>query len=199
MAERVEFWFDPACPWTWITSRWLVEVSQLRNLDVVWNPFRLWHLNEGKDISAEYRQHLAEVKLAAQVSAGVHHLFPHQLGEFYTALGQKFFNSGAPKNEATILEALAECGLESGIVERAKQGEFDTHGDESTDRAIALVGQDVGVPIIAVGDVAFFGPVLSPAPHGDDAVQLWDGTLALARIPGFFELKRTRTSGPDFS
>ncbi|MFC5369520.1 DsbA family protein [Arcanobacterium bovis] len=198
MAERVEFWFDPACPWTWITSRWLVEVSQLRNLEIEWNPFRLWHLNEGKDIPADYREHLAQVKLGAQVTAGVHHLIPNQLGDFYTALGKRFFNEGAEKGEATIAAALAECNLDQGILERAKEGEFDRHGDESTDRALALVGQDVGVPIIAVDGVAFFGPVLSPAPHGDDAVKLWDGTLALARVPGFFELKRTRTTGPVF-
>ncbi|WP_124055106.1 mycothiol-dependent nitroreductase Rv2466c family protein [Arcanobacterium ihumii] len=199
MAQKVEFWFDPSCPWTWITSRWLVEVSQLRDFDIVWNPFRLWHLNEDKDIPQEYRTHLEEAMIGAQVASGVFALFPQKLGEFYSELGKLHFDEGMPKDAATCAAALAAVELDTSILDQAATGEFDGLGNESTKRGLALVGEDVGVPIIAVGDVAFFGPVLSPAPHGDDAIKLWDGTLALAQIPGFFELKRTRDTDPIFS
>lgn len=203
MAEKVDFWFDPVCPWTWITSRWLVEVSELRDLDITWHAFSLWDLNKDKDgIDPQYRASHERQKINSLTAAAVEVTAPEKLGDFYTALSGSFFpveGEGREKDEAAVLAALESVGLDVALFERAQAGEFDEYLLASTNKALALVGDEVGVPIIQVAGVAFFGPVISPAPHGEDAAKLWDGTLALAQIPGFYELKRSRTNGPIFS
>lgn len=199
MTEKVNFWFDPTCPWTWITSRWLVEVSQLRDLDITWRPFSLWELNSDKDVPEKYREMLDATRVCSRVSAAVETEAPEQLGELYTVLGEKFFTDEADKNAETVGAVLESIGLKRDLLDRAENGEYDEALASSTKEALDLVGDDVGVPIIEVAGVAFFGPVISPAPHGEEAGQLWDGTLALAKVPGFFELKRSRDVGPIFS
>lgn len=197
--EKVDFWFDPSCPWTWITSRWITEVATELPLSLTMHAFSLCHLNRDKDIPQSYREHLESARLGAEVAAGVEKLAPARLTDFYTALGTRHFVEEALKDAATARAALQECGLPEEIVDRAAAGEFTDYLADSTKKALALVGEDVGVPIIATAGVAFFGPVISPAPHGDAAIKLWEGALALAETPGFFELKRSRTTGPIFS
>lgn len=197
MSTQVEFWFDPSCPWTWITSRWMVEVAELRHLDVQWRPFSLAVLNEGKDIPDEYRKHVEEGRMGAQVVAGVAAEEGNEaLGRFYTDLGRRYHEDGRVNDPIAITEALTAAGVTTDIMERS--GDYADAVAASTKAGLELVGDEVGVPIIAIDGVAFFGPVISPAPHGEEALRLWDGCLALAHTPGFFELKRSRNVGPIF-
>ncbi|QOR48314.1 DsbA family protein [Trueperella pecoris] len=198
MSEKVDFWFDPSCPWTWITSRWLVEVSELRDLEVAWHPFSLYELNKGRELDEGYRAHMDEIRNFGRTAMGVALSAPDKLADFYTALGTRVHNHREPKDDDVLADALQAVGLDATLLERAVGEEFDHELAASTRQALELVGDDVGVPIISVAGTAFFGPVMSPAPHGEDAANAWDGTLALAQATGFFELKRSRNVGPIF-
>ncbi|MFI5765256.1 MULTISPECIES: mycothiol-dependent nitroreductase Rv2466c family protein [unclassified Streptomyces] len=196
----VDFWFDPTCPWAWMTSRWVLEVSERRPLEIRWHIMSLTVLNEGRaDLDERWHRNLAlrmepvRVCAAARQSAG-----PGVLGRLYTELGTRFHLEKAPRDRATYAEALAASGLDPALADAAGSEAFDTAVRASHNEAIARVGSDVGTPVVAVGDVAFFGPVVTPTPRGEAAVKLWDGVLAVAATDGFFELKRTRTRDPIF-
>lgn len=204
MATKVEFWFDPRCPWAWITSRWVLEVSVPRDLDVTWSVMSLAVLNEGKDIPAEYAERLAtawkpvRVCIAAEVEFG-----KSVLGPLYTAMGTRIHVQGSKDYDTIIAESLAEVGLPEALAAAADSENFDAQLRASHARGISLVGEDVGTPIIAIpgasGEpVAFFGPVITPMPVGEEALRLWDGALLVASVPGFFEIKRSRTQDPSF-
>jgi hypothetical protein len=204
MATEVEFWFDPRCPWAWITSRWVLEVSVPRDLDVTWSVMSLAVLNEGKDIPAEYAERLAtawkpvRVCIAAEVEFG-----KSVLGPLYTAMGTRIHVQGRKDYDTIIAESLAEVGLPEALAAAADSEDFDAQLRASHARGISLVGEDVGTPIIAIpgpsGEpVAFFGPVITPMPVGEEALRLWDGALLVASVPGFYEIKRSRTQDPSF-
>ncbi|MDO5724224.1 MAG: DsbA family protein [Flaviflexus sp.] len=198
MTHKADFWFDPTCPWAWMTSRWMLEVTKLRDIEVSWHLLSLAVLNEGRDLDPEYMAHMEEAKLPARVIAAVEQTEGADLVEpIYTAMGTRF-HPGNNKTREAIAEALDEVGLDPALIERAESGEFDEAMRASTQAALDLVGDDVGVPVIAIDGTAFFGPVVTPAPTGEAAAQLWDGAVAVASTPGFFELKRTRTQGPIF-
>ncbi|MFE2448753.1 mycothiol-dependent nitroreductase Rv2466c family protein [Streptomyces melanosporofaciens] len=201
-----DFWFDPLCPWAWMTSRWMLEVEKVRPVEVRWHVMSLAVLNEPKldELPEEYRELLktawgpVRVCIAAEQKHG-----SEVLGRLYTALGTRFHNQGLEKNRETIVAALEEAGLPADLADYADSDAYDTELRASHKEGIELVGQDVGTPVIAVPgsdgeQVAFFGPVVTPAPKGEDAAKLWDGTLMVASIPGFYEIKRTRTVGPLF-
>lgn len=201
-----DFWFDPLCPWAWMTSRWMLEVEKVRPVEVRWHVMSLTVLNEPKldELPEEYRELLktawgpVRVCIAAEQKHG-----SEVLGRLYTALGTRFHNQGLEKNRETIVAALEEAGLPADLADYADSDAYDTELRASHKEGIELVGQDVGTPVIAVPgsdgeQVAFFGPVVTPAPKGEDAAKLWDGTLMVASIPGFYEIKRTRTVGPIF-
>ncbi|WP_126415913.1 mycothiol-dependent nitroreductase Rv2466c family protein [Trueperella bialowiezensis] len=198
MSEKVSFWFDPSCPWTWITSRWLVDVARQRDLDVTWKPFSLFELNRDQELPEKYRAHIDKIRNWGRISMAVAVEAPDKLGDFYTAIGTRAHNDGEPQTNETILAALADVGLDAKLLEQAEAGQYDDAVAASTQEALDLVGDDVGVPIIQAGGTAFFGPVMSPAPKGEAALKAWDGTLALAQTKGFFELKRSRDVGPIF-
>ncbi len=204
MATKVEFWFDPMCPWAWLTSRWIHEVSGPRDLDVTWSVMSLAVLNEGKDVPQAYAELMAaawkpvRVCIAAEVEFG-----QSVLGPLYTALGTRIHVQGRKDYDTIIDESLAEAGLPEALAAAAGSADFDVKLKASHERAITLVGADVGTPVIAIpgatGEpVAFFGPVITPMPVGADALRLWDGAILVASVPGFYELKRTRTRGPSF-
>lgn len=204
MATKVEFWFDPMCPWAWLTSRWIHEVSIPRDLDVTWSVMSLAVLNEGKDVPQAYAELMAaawkpvRVCIAAEVEFG-----QSVLGPLYTALGTRIHVQGRKDYDTIIAESLAEAGLPEALAAAAGSEDFDVKLKASHERAITLVGADVGTPVIAIpgatGEpVAFFGPVITPMPVGADALKLWDGAILVASVPGFYELKRTRTQGPSF-
>ncbi|GAA0640695.1 DsbA family protein [Streptomyces malaysiensis subsp. malaysiensis] len=201
-----DFWFDPLCPWAWMTSRWMLEVEKVRPVEVRWHVMSLAVLNEPKldELPEEYRELLktawgpVRVCIAAEQKHG-----SEVLGPLYTALGTRFHNQGLEKSRATIVAALEEAGLPGDLADYADSDAYDTELRASHKEGIDLVGQDVGTPVIAVPgsdgeQIAFFGPVVTPAPKGEEAAKLWDGTLMVASIPGFYEIKRTRTVGPIF-
>jgi len=202
-----DFWFDPICPWAWMTSRWILEVEKVRDIEVRWHVMSLAVLNEDKldDLPEEYRDLLenkawgpVRVVIAAQQLHG-----DEVVGPLYTALGTRFHNNGEGPTREAVAGALKDVGLPAELADYADKDTYDTELRASHQEGIDKVGQEVGTPVIAVPgadgeQVAFFGPVVTPAPKGEDAAKLWDGTLLVASIPGFYEIKRTRTQGPIF-
>ena len=195
----VEMWFDPICPWAWMTSRWLMEVEKVRDIEVTWSVMSLSVLNEGRDLKASYRDMMDQSwgPVRVIVAAGRDH-GPTVLKPLYDAMGTRIHLGGEKEHVRVIAPALEEVGLPADLLRFADSGKVDAELRASHQRAMDLVGDDVGTPVICVEDVAFFGPVVSPAPTGEDAGRLWDGCLLVAGTPGFFELKRTRTVGPIF-
>lgn len=201
MTDRhaAEFWFDPICPWAWMTSRWMGEVEQVRPVDVTWSVMSLAVLNEGRDLDPGYRAMLdrawgpVRVIIAAAQAHG-----PEVIKPLYDAMGTRIHLGGERDYAAVIAPALAEVGLPAELAAAADTDAHDEALRASHARGIGLVGDDVGTPVVAVDGIAFFGPVVSPAPKGEAAGRLWDGCVLVAGTPGFFELKRTRTVDPIF-
>lgn len=197
--QKAGFWFDPLCPWAWMTSRWILEVAKVRDIEVEWNLFSLAHLNRDKDLPAEYKEKLARswhctrVIAAAQKAKGSEITLP-----LYTAISSRIHLQKMEVNVELFQAALAEVGLPSNLASAMNDDSFDAAIIESHERGLKMVGNDVGTPIIAIGEVAFFGPVISPAPKGEEAGKLWDGVVGVASYPGFFEIKRSRNVGPIF-
>jgi 2-hydroxychromene-2-carboxylate isomerase len=196
----VEFWFDPSCPWAWMTSRWLDEVAALRELEVTWRVMSLAVLNEDKpDLSEQYRAFLPRaLRYTRLVAAVAERQGQASVKPLYDALGSRIHPGGRTDADEIVAESLAEAGLPASLAAYADSDEYDRPMRASHFDGIERVGQDVGTPVIALGGYAFFGPVISPAPKGEQAAALWDGVVALARYDGFFEIKRSRTRGPVF-
>ncbi|MDJ0340112.1 DsbA family protein [Streptomyces sp. H10-C2] len=202
----VDFWFDPLCPWAWMTSRWMLEVEKVRPVNVRWHVMSLAVLNEDRldEMPENYRALMTEAWGPVRVAIAAEQKYGSEvLGALYTALGTRFHNRSLPKDRATIVAALEEAGLPAELADAADSKDYDTALRASHQEGIDKVGQDVGTPVIAVPgadgeQVAFFGPVVTPAPKGEAAARLWDGTLLVASTPGFYEIKRTRTAGPIF-
>ena len=195
----VDFWFDPSCPWAWMTSRWVEEVAPQRNLDVTWHIMSLDVLNEDSDMSESYGEFLPRALRYTRLVAAVRELEgADAVGPLYTALGTRIHPGGSTNPDEVIPAALAEVGLPADYLRFADSDEYDEQMRASHFDGIKRVGQDVGTPIIAVNGTAFFGPVISPTPRGEQALTLWDGVVAAASFDGFFELKRSRTREPQF-
>jgi len=196
----VDFWFDPSCPWAWMASRWVDEVATMRNLDVTWHVMSLAVLNENRtDLDDHYRAFLPRALRYTRLVTAVAELHGAEtVKPLYDALGTRIHPGGSTDADTVIAEALAELGLPAELAAHADSDEYDAQMRASHDDGIGRVGQDVGTPVIAVNGVAFFGPVISPAPKGEQAAALWDGVVAVAAYDGFFEIKRSRTRGPQF-
>ncbi|GAA1610127.1 DsbA family protein [Leucobacter chromiireducens] len=195
---EVEFWFDPICPWCWMTSRWASEVAEARGFEITWHPISLAILNEGNEPNDHTPHHLAGQRLGRVVEAARVAHGQDVVGPLYTAFGARIHPGARTDTDAIIAEALAELGLDAALAAAADTEASDATLRANTDHAMAIAGPDVGVPIISVNGNAFFGPVVTPAPTGETALRLWDGIVAAASVPGFYELKRGRSAGPQF-
>lgn len=197
--SEAEFWFDPLCPWAWMSSRWMTEVEKVRDVDVTWSVMSLSVLNEGRELPEDYRALMdrgwgpVRVVIAAAEAHGDEVVKP-----LYDAMGERIHHRGETDFDAVIAGALEEVGLPAELADAATTDDHDPRLRESHQRAMDLVGDDVGTPVIAVEDAAFFGPVVTPAPKGEAAGRLWDGCVLVAGTEGFYELKRSRTRGPVF-
>ena len=204
MAEQeltpVDFWFDPLCPWAWITSRWMLEVEQVRAVHTRWHVMSLAVLNENKeDLPERYRESMKSAWGPVRVCIAVEQkVGPDALGPLYTALGNRFHHDKAERNRATIESALAEAGLDASLADAMDSTEYDDALRASHRDGMDRVGYEVGTPVISVEGASLFGPVISPIPRGEDAGRLWDGVRLVAGTDGFFELKRSRTRDPIF-
>jgi 2-hydroxychromene-2-carboxylate isomerase len=201
--EDMQFYFDPLCPWAWIASRWMLEVEKVRPVRVDWRIMSLAYLNlvqhQGEGLSDDYVARMSRawgpvrVCAAAAADAG-----PGILGPLYTAIGTRFHNQGRRDDPAVIPEALQEAGLPAWLVDAAETSEFDDAIKKSHHEAFDEVGLDVGTPVVRIRGKALFGPVITPAPKGEAAGELWDGLVLVSKADGFFELKRSRDRRPTF-
>ncbi|GAA2508821.1 MAG: DsbA family protein [Kocuria sp.] len=196
--QHVDFWFDPLCPWAWMTSRWMEEVVRIRDVDVDWKIISLGILNEDNPEN-HHHGHDESMWLVRVIQAAAEQHGGEYYKKLYDAMGSRRHPGGMQDLEAIITESLAEVGLPADLAAAKNSTEYDDAIRASTDEARAVAGQDIGTPCIAVNGVGFFGPVFTPAPKGEEAGKVWDGALALASYPGFYELKRGREKGPDFS
>ncbi len=194
-----DFWFDPICPWAWMASRWMKEVEQVRDVDTRFHVMSLTYLNEDNDIPDDYRERLStawgpvRVCIAAAQRHGAAVLDP-----LYTELGTRFHNEGRERTRETVESALVAAGVPAELADAMESTEYDDALKKSHHEGMDQVGMEVGTPVISVEGVAFFGPVVTPIPRGEEAGRLWDGVRLVAGVDGFYELKRSRDADPRF-
>ena len=199
-AQKVDMWFDPICPFAWITSRWLLEAAAVRDLEVTWNIISLAQLNKDREMDEAHKAAFTRSWDAVRLVAAVKEKHGNDaVIALYNAMGTRIHLKKEKVSDELLTAALVEAGLPADLLAVAKDESWNEPMIASHDRAISLVGNDVGTPVVAIGDAAFFGPVISPAPKGEQAGRLWDGLALCLEVPGFYELKRARKGGPDFS
>lgn len=199
--QTVDFWFDPMCPWAWMASRWMLEVEKVRPVRTVFHVMSLSVLNEGRDeLPDDYKEHMSHGWIGVRAAIGVEQAYGSAgLREFYTAIGTRYHPGGETVGDIEVVRAaLRECGFDEAIADRADAGEWDEQVRKSHHEGMDPVGDEVGTPVIHINGKALFGPVISPAPKGEAAGDLFDGVAKVTAADGFFELKRSRDRGPIF-
>src|SRR4051794_23609143 len=200
MTDSADFWFDPLCPFAWITSRWMLEVEQVRDVRVRWRVMSLYFLNKDRDRDPDYQAKVGRgLPIGRVLMAAEQHVGPESLLPLYTALGERIHLQKQELGRELVEAALADAGLPAQLVDAMGDPSYDAALLASHRDAMDRVGDDVGTPTIAFNDSAFFGPVLSKIPRGQDAGRIWDGAVVLSEFPYFFEIKRTRVGELDFS
>lgn len=202
MTEHVTFWFDTTCPFCWQTSRWIKEVEKVRDIEVEWVPMSLAVLNDGRDLPEDYLAAMEAAWGPARVFAKVKQEHPEKIAELYTAMGTKIHTEGQGGKQGAgayndiIAAALDEVGVPGTCAEVADTTDADDLLRGYHASAMDAVGDDVGTPVLKLGDTAFFGPVITRVPTGEEAGKLFDASVTLSAFPYFFELKRSRTESP---
>jgi protein-disulfide isomerase-like protein with CxxC motif len=197
---NADFWFDPACPFAWITSRWILEVEKVRDIKVTWHIMSLAYLNQDKDVSEDYRAFLSTAWQPVRVCMAVDEQFGQEkLAAIYTALGTRRHVEKKDLTREVIEDALASVGLPTTLADAMDDASYDEAIKKSHHLGMDQVGNEVGTPTIAFEGQAFFGPVISKAPRGEAAGRLWDGFVLVTEYPYVYELKRARTHELDFS
>ena len=192
-----DFWFDPACPFAWATSRWMLEVEKVRPVEVRWHVMSLSVLNEGRELSDSYREAMDRAWGPVRVIVAAQRLHgDHVTGPLYDSMGTLIHVGGEKDFDVVVSKALAEVGLPAELARFADSQEYDEPLRASHQDGLSQVGLEVGTPIVAFGGQAIFGPVITRIPRGEEAGRLWDATVTLTSYPYFFELKRTRTERP---
>ncbi|MGJ6968246.1 mycothiol-dependent nitroreductase Rv2466c family protein [Streptosporangium sp. G11] len=193
----VDFWFDAMCPWSWIASRWLLEVERIRPVDLRWHVMSWSILQQGVDLPPEHVEIVRQGWGPARVAIAVEQRHGNTgLGALYSAYGKRYQHQGRTLNRAAIVDSLNEIGLPADLVDAAEDKDYDDALLASHTDAMDRVGYEVGTPIMAINGVAYFGPVMSPIPRGEEAGRLFDGLVLVSGTKGFFELKRSRTQAP---
>ena len=199
MTQQVDLWVDPACPWAWVTSRWLLEAQKVRDIDVKFHVMSLAVLNEGREMPEKYVDLMQKAWRPVRVLIAAEQRHGNEVVEkLYSAMGSQYHIKSEKDIDVLISESLKEAGLEADLADAQHSTDFDEALKKSHHQGMDPVGMDVGTPVIHFGDVALFGPVVTPAPKGEAAGKLFDGVSLVAGTPGFYELKRTRTIGPSF-
>lgn len=199
---RVDLWFDPFCPWAWITSRWVLEAKRVRDIDVAFHLMSLAILNEG-DLPSQLSdpQMLKKVWTPVRVAMAVENAAgPEALGAFYTAVGGRIHHARNKEfgdllkhdYDRIVAESLRDLGLPARLAEAATSDEYDDALRRSTADGVNVRGAVAGTPTLHVNGVAVYGPVLSRIPRGEDAGRLWDAILTFASHPDFWEIKRAQ-------
>lgn len=202
MAESVKFWFDCTCPFAWATSRWIKEVEKVRDIEVTFEPMSLSVLNDGRDLDPGYMEMMKANWGPARVAAKVAIEAPEKVDAYYTAMGTLIHGKGQGGKKGygaydeIIAQALSDAGLPAEFASVANTEEVDEHLRAFHNAGISEVGDEVGTPVVKLGDTAFFGPVITRIPEGEEADEIFDAAVRLAQYPYFFEIKRTRTESP---
>jgi hypothetical protein len=197
----IRFFFDPACPWTWSTGRWVTEVAPHRNLSITWETFSLRYRNHDNPRYDWIRAELDAQYPALRIIEATRTQHGNDaVASLYTALGTLIHHQ-QDDNLTRLPEALAMAGLPAQLIAEGVNVSWDDAIETSTEHGRALIGDDAGIPLIVIPNnpAIFFGPVLSPAPVGLAALELWDAFAALGKFEGLYEIKRTRNTRPIFT